>query len=322
MTLIGILLASIVGLAIIALFFGLWNLLPRDEVGDRIYDMVRSTTTDTSGSGKLGSSNMSAKGALVKINQEFLSRGLGKGVTANLIQANLKITAIEYALIILALAGLGVLLGFVISGHPASMLLTGVSGGFIPPIFVTWRKGKRRHLFAQQLPEALSQLASSLRSGYSLLQSLDVVTKQIPWPASEEFIRVVREVQLGQSLNAALFHLSERITSDDMVMVISSINIHQQVGGNLSEVLDTVAETLRERMRIKREVEVLTAQQRISGYVLVGLPIALGGVLLIINPEYEMRLFTPGLTLCIPFGAGLSMIVGYFLMRRIVDIDI
>jgi tight adherence protein B len=135
-------------------------------------------------------------------------------------------------------------------------------------------------------------------------------------------LRVVREVQLGQSLNTALLHLAERITSDDLVMVISSINIHQQVGGNLAEVLDTVAETIRERVRIRREVDVLTAQQRISGYVLVALPIALGAVLLIINPEYEMRLFTPGPTLCIPIGAAAGIIVGYIIMRRIVDIDV
>ena len=94
------------------------------------------------------------------------------------------------------------------------------------------------------------------------------------------------------------------------------------MGGNLAEILDTVAETIRERVRIKREIEVLTAQQRISGYVLVALPIALGAVLMIINPTYEMRLFTPGLTLCIPFGAGLSMIIGYVIMRRIIDINV
>jgi tight adherence protein B len=322
MTLIGILLASIIGLAIIAFFFGLWNMLPRNEMSERMYDLIHSTTADTGGSGKVGSSGLSAKEALTQLDQELLSHGLGKGITANLIQANLKITATEYVLIIAGITILGALLGYTIAGHPVSALLAGVIGFFIPPSFVTWQKAKRRRLFGQQLPEALTQLAGSLRAGYSLLQSLDVVTKQIPWPASEEFVRVVREVQLGQSLNTALGHLAERITSDDLVMVISSINIHQQVGGNLAEILDTVGETLRERARIKREVDVLTAQQRISGYVLVALPIALGAFLLIINPEYEMRLFTPGPTLCIPVGAVLGIIVGYILMRRIVDIDV
>ena len=321
MTLIGVLIASVVGVAIVALFFGLWNMLPHDNTADRMHDLIYSTASDTGGSHKPGS-GLSAKGAIIKLDRELLARGLGKGITANLIQANLKITATEYVLVIVIVTVLGALLGYVISGHPISVLLCGVISFFLPPTFVTWQKKKRRRLFSQQLPEALTQLAGSLRAGYSLLQSLDVVTKQMPWPSSEEYVRVVREVQLGQSLNTALLHLSERITSDDLVMVISSINIHQQVGGNLAEVLDTVAETIRERVRIRREVDVLTAQQRISGYVLVALPIALGAVLLIINPEYEMRLFTPGPTLCIPIGAAAGIIVGYILMRRIVDIDV
>jgi tight adherence protein B len=193
---------------------------------------------------------------------------------------------------------------------------------FIPPVYVSYQKSKRRRMFSEQLPEALSQLSGALRAGYSIPQSLDVVQQQMPWPIGDEFRRVVREIQLGQSLNAALVHLSERIVSDDLIMVISAINIHQQVGGNLASILDTVSETIRERVRIKREIQVLTAQQRISGYVLVALPIALAGILLILNPEYEMRLFTPGLTLCIPTGALISMALGYFIMQRIVDIEV
>ena len=320
MSLVGIFIASIVGLAIVAIFVGIWAMLPRDEASDRIHDIIRSEAADLGGGRSVGGD--SAKRAMLKINSELLSRGLGQSISANLIQANLKITATEYILIILGVTVLGALTGFAFSGHPISILVGGTFSFFIPFIYVTMRKSKRRRLFADQLPEALAQLANSLRAGYSLVQSLDVVTKQMPWPSSEEFARVVREIQLGQSLSAALGHLADRITSQDMVMVISSINIHQQVGGNLAEVLDTVAETIRERVRIKREIDVLTAQQRISGYVLVGLPIALAGVLLLLNPEYEMRLFTPGLTLCIPIGAALSMVVGYYLMRRIVDIDV
>jgi tight adherence protein B len=105
-------------------------------------------------------------------------------------------------------------------------------------------------------------------------------------------------------------------------MVAASININRQVGGNLADILDVAAETIRERVRIKREIDVLTAQQRSSGYVLVVLPIALGAILMIINPSYQMRLFTPGPTLCIPIGAGLGIVVGFLAMRRIVDIDV
>jgi tight adherence protein B len=172
------------------------------------------------------------------------------------------------------------------------------------------------------LVDALTQIAGSLRAGYSVAQAIDYVAKQMPPPAGEEFLRVVRELQIGQTLIVAVEHMLERIDSDDMRIVVSSININQQVGGNLAEILETVAETIRERVRIKREIQVLTAQQRISGYVLMVLPIAMWAFLMIVNPTYESRLFTPGLTLCIPFGAILSMTIGFIIMRRIVDIDV
>jgi tight adherence protein B len=189
-------------------------------------------------------------------------------------------------------------------------------------MFVSWRRVKRRREFHNQLAEALGQMAGSLRAGYSLLQSFDTVAKQLPPPGGDEFLRVVREVQLGQPLSVALDHMVQRIKSNDLVMVVASININRQIGGNLADILETTAETIRERVRIKREIEVLTAQQRISGYVLVALPIALGAILMIINPTYQMRLFTPGPTLCIPVGAGLGMLVGFLIMRRIVDIEV
>jgi tight adherence protein B len=133
---------------------------------------------------------------------------------------------------------------------------------------------------------------------------------------------VVREIQLGQPLTVALGHMVERVKNDDLVMVVASININRQIGGNLADILETTAETIRERVRIKREIQVLTAQQRISGYVLVVLPVALAAILMIINPSYQMRLFTPGPTLCIPIGAGLGIVVGFLIMRRIVDIEV
>lgn len=320
MTVIGILVASIVGLTVISLFFGLWSLLPKENMTERMHGVIRSDITLDTGGGR--SLMLSPKQALAKVNQELLSRGFGQGLTANLVQADLKISAMEYTFITIGITVLGGLLGYTISGHPVSVLVAAVICFFLPSAFVKWRKAKRHRLFSEQLPDALAQVAGSLRAGYSLAQSLDVVAQQMPWPSSVEFIRVVREIQLGQPLSTALEHLLERSNSEDLVMVISAINIHQQVGGNLASILDTVAETIRERVRIKREVQVLTAQQRISAYVLIALPIGLAAVLLILNPEYEMRLFTPGLTLCIPSGALISIMVGYVIMRRIVDIEV
>lgn len=320
MELIGIAVALVIGLAILLVFIGLRAIMPSDDLTERMYDVIQVGEVADRGGARLES--ISTRQALAKLNKGLLARGFGAETTANLLQADLKITATEYALLIVGFTLLGALFGYAISRHPVSALVAGVTAFFIMPILVSTRKVKRRRAFADQLPDALAQLASSLRAGYSVPQGLDMLSKQMPAPSSAEFLRVVREVQLGQSLEAALIHLSERIHSDDLIMVINSINIQQQVGGNLAEILDTVAETIRERVRIKREIQVLTAQQRISGYILVALPIVMAILLLIINPTYEMRLFTPGPTLCIPVGAAIAMVVGYIIMQRIVDIEV
>jgi len=319
MNLIGILVAAMVGLAIMAIFAGLLSVLYRESIAERLDEIAHTDVVDLGGA-KYNS--MSLRNPLKQIDRQLLSRGLMTGITENLVQADLKLTATEYLFILLGTTMLGGLIGFAISRQPISAFVAGVLSFFAPGIFVSWRKSKRRRDFADQLADALAQIAGSLRAGHGLAQSLDTVSKQLPSPAGDEFLRVVRETQLGQPLTVALGHLIERIKNDDLVMVVASININRQIGGNLADILETAADTIRERVRIKREIQVLTAQQRISGYVLVVLPIALAAILMIINPSYQMRLFTPGPTLCIPIGAGLGIVVGFLIMQRIVDIEV
>lgn len=320
MSLVGIFIAVLVALAVMAVFAGLLFLVFRENVTERMYDIFREGVADTGGARiDLGSSS---RNTIKRLDRKLFSQGFGKNLTANLIQADLKLTVTEYMLIVLGVTSLGGLLGYVISRQPISALTAGFICFLLPGIFVKWRQIRRRREFANQLVDVLTQMVGSLRAGYSISQSMDTVATQVAPPAGDEFRRVVRELQLGQSLMAALMSLAERIKSDDLTMIITAISINQQVGGNLAAILETVAETIRERVRIKREIQVLTAQQTISGYILTFLPIGLGALLLIINPSYEMRLFTPGPTLCIPIGAGLGIIAGFFAMRRIIDIDI
>jgi tight adherence protein B len=316
---LGILVAALVGLAIMSIFAGLLAVLYRESIADRLEEIVPTGVTDRGGAKY---SNVNLRNPLKQIDRELISRGLMTGITENLLQADLKLTATEYLMVVLGTTILGGLIGFAISGQPISAFIAGLVSFFVPGIFVSWRRSKRRREFADQLADALAQVAGSLRAGHGLAQSLDTIAKQMPAPAGDEFLRVVREIQLGQPLTVALEHMVERVKNDDLIMVVASININRQIGGNLADILDTTAETIRERVRIKREIQVLTAQQRISGYVLVVLPIALGAVLMIINPSYQMRLFTPGPTLCIPIGAGLGIILGFIIMRRIVDIEV
>jgi tight adherence protein B len=317
---IGILVAALIGLAIMTIFAGLFALLNRETIADRMHEIVQTDVVDRGGA--RFDSVGPHRNPLKQLDSRLLARGLGQGVTESLLQADLKLTATEYFFVVVGSTLLGGLLGFAISRQPVSAFVAGIIGFFVPGMLMAYRKGKRRREFDSQLVDALTQMSGSLRAGYSLGQSLDTVARQIPPPAGDEFGRVIRETQLGQPLSVALDHMVERIKSDDLLMVVASININRQIGGNLSEILETAAETIRERVRIKREIQVLTAQQRISGYVLTGLPIGLGAILLIINPTYQMRLFTPGPTLCIPVGAGLGILVGFLIMRRIVDIDV
>lgn len=143
----------------------------------------------------------------------------------------------------------------------------------------------------------------------------------MPAPAGPELGQVVRDVKLGRSLMAALDDLTERVGSEDLTLVATAIHIHHETGGNLAEILETVTETIRERVRIKGELRSLTAQQRYSGYVLAALPILLFLVLMLINPQYESRLFQPGPTLCVPIGALVSMSIGFLAIRFIVAIE-
>jgi tight adherence protein B len=146
--------------------------------------------------------------------------------------------------------------------------------------------------------------------------------EQLPDPIAAEFMRVTQEIGLGLNYEEALQNMLRRVPSDDLDLLVTAVNIQGRVGGNLAEILDTIGHTIRERVRIKGEIRVLTAQQMISGYILTGLPVALGLILYLINREYMGRMFTDP---CgwIMLGVGMIMIVGGFLIiRRIVNIEV
>jgi tight adherence protein B len=197
-----------------------------------------------------------------------------------------------------------------------------VASAFVPTLYVRWRQRRRLAAFNNQLGDVVNVLIGSLRAGYGLLQSFDYVSDRLPDPAANEFGRVVREVSLGLSMNEALANVLKRVESDDLELMVTAISIHHEVGGNLTTILESISETIRERVRIKREISSLTAMQRYSAYVLVLLPFMVSGVLFLMNPAYMLRLFEPGPTLCIPLGAFILMVMGFLITRRIVAIEV
>jgi tight adherence protein B len=312
--LVGILVAIAFAIALLALGRALQ---PADELDKRIEDWVIS-------GGALQDEEIAETQSAImgRMERSIAKQSFAERIRTDLAQADLSLTVSEYLLIRIGLVLLGFLLGYLLQRNLFVGLLVAAAGFFLPIVYIGTRQSQRRRAFDGQLPDVLDHLVGSLRAGYGLLQAVEWVARQLPHPAGTEFDRVVREVQLGRSLSQSLNSMVRRIDSDDLALIVTAIKIQNEVGGSLADILETVAHTIRERVRIQREIMVLTAQQRYSGYVLMLMPIALAFILFLINPEYEMQLFTPGPTLCIPIGAGIMMLIGFFAMRRIVEIDI
>jgi tight adherence protein B len=242
-------------------------------------------------------------------------------VQRDLARANLKLRVAEYYYIRVGTAlGLGLLLGLL--RDPLSGVVGAFLGYMLPRFYVGRRIGGRLGAFNKQLPDTITLLSNSLRAGSSFLQSIELVSRESPAPMGEEMSRVVREVNLGLGMEEALANLVRRIKSDDVDLMVTAIGVQQQVGGNLAEILDTIAFTIRERVRIKGEINTLTAQGRMSGYLVSFLPIGIAVVLNFINPAFMQPLFTQ-LIGQILLGTGLIMMaIGFFAIQKIVAIKV
>lgn len=238
-----------------------------------------------------------------------------------LARADLKLTVSEYlAAHIVAAVGVGAI-AFTLWG-PIMAIIGGGVGLLVPRFYVSYLQGKRFRTFEQQLPDILGLWVNALRSGYSVLQALEAISREAPQPSSKEIRRVVQEVQLGISMEDALDHLMVRMPSEDLDLVITAVNIQREVGGNLAEILEVIGHTIRERIKLKGEIRVLTSQGRITGYLISGLPITLGAFLMLINPNYMGNLFENKLCGWPMIGLGLGMIgIGSAVIQKIVDIE-
>lgn len=243
-------------------------------------------------------------------------------LNSRLIAASWQITGTEFVMIRIA----SIILGFTLGSLIAQSMLSGIGLAIIayllPDILLKRAITTRRKNFNNQLVDVLVLINGAVRAGYSLLQSLDLVIEEMPSPASDEFRRVRREVGLGISMNDALDNLNDRMQNDDLYLVITAIKINAQVGGNLSTMLASVTETIRDRVRLLNEVRSLTSEQRFTGQILSLLPFIVGGFFFLVNPTYMVRLFDPGVYLCIPIGALIGIILGNIIIRQLVKIDV
>ena len=214
-------------------------------------------------------------------------------------------------------------------GNPLFLLIGGFVGFLLPRFWLGRRKGGRLGAFNKQLPDTITLIANALRAGSSFLQAIELVVRESRPPISTEFGRVIREVNLGLPFDQALENMVRRVRSDDLELMATAISIQHQVGGNLAEILDSIAYTIRERVRIQGEIRTLTAQQRLSGYVVGFLPIGLAGFLFIAAPGFMEPMFdNPPEILGLPAGVvilifgGFMMFMGFMFIRKIVDIEV
>src|SRR5438034_2057241 len=272
--------------------------------------------------------------ALAQLNKVVEGRDFGANLSRELARADLKLKVSEYLFIwagaVVGIPILFLVLGVVFPalGSPIALLVGAFVGFFLPRLWLNRRKGGRLGAFNKQLPDTITLIANALRAGSSFLQAIELVVRESRPPISTEFARVIREVNLGLPFDQALENMVRRVRSDDLELMATAISIQHQVGGHLAEILDSIAYTIRERVRIKGEIRTLTAQQRLSGYVVGFLPIGLAGFIYLAAPKFFDPMFAkPPEVLGLPAGAvllafgGFMMFVGFILLSRIVIIE-
>lgn len=246
-------------------------------------------------------------------------RGLGAKLNAALERAGINLRPAEFAVLTASLAlaafALGTIASTALMGVFAAMFVV-----FATRAYVSFRSGRRQSKFGDQLNDTLQLLAGSLRAGYGMMQAIDSVAREAQQPTAEEFSRLVVEARLGRDLTAAMQAMGERVASEDFEWVIQAIAIHREVGGDLAEVLDTVAGTIRERNQIRRQIKALSAEGKLSGIILTLLPVAVGLLIGASNPTYMAPLFGSAVGIA-ALGTGfILMVVGGFWMRHFINL--
>ena len=241
-------------------------------------------------------------------------------VAEQLQRADLKLRPSEYFMI---QVGSGVIVGLIAYWRWGLLFaLLFFAGYLIPGFYVKYRIGQRLKKFNNQLGDTLTLLSNALKAGYSFAQAIDTVAKNAVAPIGDEFARAVREMNLGGSPDEALSNITKRIASPDFDLVATAYSIHRTVGGNLAEILDNIAYTIRERVRIKGEIQTLTAQARASGTIITALPILLAAFMFFVTPTYFKPMFGNIIGWILLAIGGFMIFVGNLIIRRIVAIEV
>jgi tight adherence protein B len=237
-------------------------------------------------------------------------------------QAGIPLLGGEFMVLLVVSALAAFLIGWMLTLELATAFLMGGLVAAAIWIFVAWRAYRRRNAFTEQLGDCLTTIANALRAGYSFPQAVEVVAKEMEPPISDEFAQVSREVSMGVPLEAALEAMGRRVGSADLDLMITSVLIQREVGGNLAQILDNIGDTIQERIRMKREIFALTAQGRLSAWVLIVLPFVMALFMYIFKPEHIMVLIDDPLGRTAMFVSLFLEVIGYIVIQKIVHIDV
>ena len=317
---------------ILAVVFGFFNFFLAVSVAGTVTEEKR-TVQDRMKRLFKNKTNQKAKS---KRKESILARATGEGAEAikrseksrklmdtlfdALISADIMMRPEELALIWIVItfvpAGLAALFG---AGLLPSLTLTGL-GAFLPLLFIKIKKDKRIKVFESQLGDTLIMMCNSLRSGFSFQQAMDNVATDMPAPIGVEFSRVCNEIRYGSTMDDALENMVARIKSPDLMLVVSAVCIQRTTGGNLSEILTTISNTIRDRLKIKGEIRSITAQGRTSGMIIGALPAFIGVALMLINPGYMSTFFTTSTGRIMLIVSVVMEVFGFLAIRKVVTI--
>jgi tight adherence protein B len=322
---------ALVFTAVMVAVLAVWRTGPRKDLASRIDRFTRSEAPAPAPTAAEGEATPPADFQILReqkysnwalLDQMIARRSWAEKQAAELTRADLPLRVGEYLMLRWLCAAAGVVLVYAFVGNALLGAVAGGVGYFGPRVWVGMCQKRRSRQFDDQIVEAVQLLASTLKSGYSFLQGMEAVAREMKPPISVEFDRLIKEIGVGARSDEALLGLVERSRSEDLELVVTAIMIQRTVGGELAGILETIVKTVRERQRIKRDVQTLTAQQRWSGYIIGALPIVIMVTIGFLNPTYVQELLYTFHGRLMVGMAVLMEMVGFFLIRRIIAIEV
>jgi tight adherence protein B len=304
---------------------------PRVDVKKRMERYITSLTADVTSDNLIKSDhNEPTGGELTRKFKEIIDKygkkievkGYTKQIEIELQKGDIPLRGYEFIFLIFGIAIGFVVIIFLWNHNPVSMMVAALIGITGPIIYLRFKQQKKAAKFNNQIGDALVMVSNSLKAGYGFLQAVDMVAKEMAPPIQTEFARTIQEINLGVTTEDALIRLTQRVPSPDLDLVITAMLIQRQIGGNLSEILDNISQTIRERIRIKSEVKALTAQGRLSGLIIGIMPIGIGAFLLLVNPKYMMQLFTDPRGQFMLGYAAIAELIAVLIIRKIINIKV